>query len=153
MFEFARESPAKRLTEYYASEGATHPVHITIPIGQYIPAFKTIADLQPSTKLPTVPHARAPDGSAWRPSPQQIWVLGGVVVLVVLIAAAFVARERSKAKPVIRSSYTQQAAAEPPVGLPVGEELRILAGLAGSMSTTQASYGVRIRIFPAAAQC
>ncbi len=118
----------KRLAEYYASEGATHPVHITIPIGQYIPAFKTIADLQPSTKLPTVPHARAPDGSAWRPSPQQIWVLGGVVVLVVLIAAAFVARERSKAKPVIRSSYTQQAAAEPPVGLPVGEELRILAG-------------------------
>ena len=46
----------------------------------------------------------------------------------VLIAAAFVPRERSKARPIIRSSYTQQAAAEPPVGLPVGEELRILAG-------------------------
>ena len=31
----------KRLSEYYASEGTAHPVHITIPVGQYVPLFKT----------------------------------------------------------------------------------------------------------------
>ncbi len=120
----------KRLSEYYASEGAAHPVHITIPIGQYVPVFQTMADVEraPTSNQPLTPQARAPDGLPWRPTRQQIWVVGGVVVLVVLVVAAFLARDRSKAPPIIRSSYTPQAAAEPAVGLPVGEEVRILAG-------------------------
>jgi hypothetical protein len=118
----------KRLAEYYAAEGASHPVRITIPVGQYIPMFKTISGAEPDSNLATLPQVRAPDGATWRPSQQLIWVAGGVVVLVMLIFAAFLARERSKAKPIIRSSYSSQAAAEPPVGLPVGEEFRILAG-------------------------
>ncbi|HET6178730.1 MAG TPA: malectin domain-containing carbohydrate-binding protein [Candidatus Sulfotelmatobacter sp.] len=80
---------------------------------------------------PELPQARAPadaTGTTWRPSQQHIWVLGGVIVLVALIVAAFLTRERSKPPQVIRCSYSQQPAAEPPVGLPVGEEVRILAG-------------------------
>lgn len=118
----------KRLAEYYASEGAAHPVHITVPIGQYIPVFKRVADTALASNLPEMLQARTRDGPAWRPSRQQIWMLGSVVFLVLLVVVGFVARERSKVKTIIRSSYSSQAAAETPVGLPVGEELRILAG-------------------------
>jgi len=30
----------KRLAEYYAGEGASHQVRITIPVGQYVPKFE-----------------------------------------------------------------------------------------------------------------
>ena len=33
----------KRLATYYAGEGATHRLHITIPLGQYVPEFKAVA--------------------------------------------------------------------------------------------------------------
>ncbi len=106
----------KRLSEYYASEGAAHPVRITIPIGQYIPLFKKMdAEPELSPELLMTPQARAPDGAReamWRSGPQQAWVVGGVVILVLLVVAAFLTRERPKAQPVIRSSYTQQATAE-----------------------------------------
>jgi hypothetical protein len=121
----------KRLSEYYASEVAAHPVHITVPIGQYIPLFKKMADREPAlpSDLPMTPPTRAPDRVPWRPSPQTVWVLGGIVVLAVLIVATILVRDRSRVQPVIRSSYySPPAAAEPPVGLPVGEEIRILAG-------------------------
>ncbi len=120
----------KRLSEYYASEGAAHPIHITIPVGQYIPVFKAMADAEPApaSSLPVMPQARAPDGAAWRPTRRQGLVLVGGLILVVLAVAWLLVRERSKPQPVIRSSYSPQATAEPVVGLPVGEEVRILAG-------------------------
>ena len=33
----------KRLAEYYAGEGASHRVHITVPVGQYVPVFEVKA--------------------------------------------------------------------------------------------------------------
>ena len=30
----------KRLAEYYAGEGAAHRIHITIPVGKYVPVFE-----------------------------------------------------------------------------------------------------------------
>src|ERR1700757_5252656 len=30
----------KRLAEYYAGEGSSHTLHITIPVGQYVPRFE-----------------------------------------------------------------------------------------------------------------
>ena len=33
----------KRLSEYYAREGAGHAIHITIPVGQYVPQFQRAA--------------------------------------------------------------------------------------------------------------
>jgi Malectin domain len=122
----------KRLSEYYAAAGAAHPIHITVPVGQYIPLFKKM-DEEPalSPELQMAPQARAPDDArriVWRPSPQQAWVVGGVLILVLSVVAVFLTRERPKAQPVIRSSYTPQATAETAVGLPVGEEVRILSG-------------------------
>lgn len=123
----------KRLGEYYAAEGAAHPIHITIPVGQYIPVFKKMADQAPglASDLVMTPQARAPAGAPlprWRPSQNQIYWLSGVVVLAVLAVVAIRAREKSNLQSVIRPSDSQQTAAEPPVGLPVGEEVRILAG-------------------------
>ncbi|MGC1448730.1 MAG: malectin domain-containing carbohydrate-binding protein [Candidatus Sulfotelmatobacter sp.] len=119
----------KRLSEFYATEGAIHPVRITIPVGQYIPVFKAMADLgtAAASNQPMMPQARAPDGAPWHPSRLLVWVSGGVVVLV-LAVAAFLVHDRSKLKPIIRNSYSLQATVEPAVGLPVGEEIRILAG-------------------------
>jgi malectin (di-glucose binding ER protein) len=123
----------KRLSEYYASEGAAHPVHITVPVGQYIPVFKTVADLNAAaaSNLSMTPRARTADSArktTWHPSPQQIWMLGTAIILVAVavVLGAFLPRNRSTEHPVTRAS--QQASAEPAVGLPVGEEIRILAG-------------------------
>jgi hypothetical protein len=33
----------KRLAEYYAGEGSSHALHITIPVGQYVPRFEAYA--------------------------------------------------------------------------------------------------------------
>src|SRR5579859_6519612 len=30
----------KRLSQYYTGQGADHPIHITIPVGQYVPTFQ-----------------------------------------------------------------------------------------------------------------
>jgi hypothetical protein len=116
----------KRLSEYYASEGATHSLRITVPVGQYIPVFEKVAS---ENSLPA-PHARAPDvGSqaAWRPSRKLIWILGSAIFILIVVAG-FLAREGSRPQPLIRSSISEQAAPESAIGLPVGEEIRILAG-------------------------
>jgi hypothetical protein len=123
----------KRLSEYYSSEGASHPIRITIPVGQYVPVFERMPEGEAAqSSLPGTPQARAPAGAPGadgRPRRRLIWVLAGAIVLVAMLGgAAFLARKRSTPGPVIRSSYSPQVAAEPAVGLPVGEEVRILAG-------------------------
>ena len=125
----------KRLSEYYSSEGAAHPLRITIPVGQYVPVFERMPEGEAVLELDSLGtrRARAPagtQGTVWRRHPRLIWVLGGAVVLLAMLGgAAFLARERSAPRPVIRSSYSPQAvSSEPVVGLPVGEEVRILAG-------------------------
>src|SRR5690348_17128936 len=32
----------KRLSEYYAAEGAAHAIRLTIPVGQYVPSFQQV---------------------------------------------------------------------------------------------------------------
>ncbi len=100
----------KRLREYYASEGADHPLQISIPVGQYIPVFTPRADPVSSPHLSLSAQARAPDAAPdtfWRPSPRQAWVLGVIVSLVVVSVtfAAFLTRNRSPEQPVVRTSY------------------------------------------------
>jgi Malectin domain len=132
----------KRLSEYYSLEGAAHPLHITIPVGQYVPVFERMPEKEETLPLAAAgtPQAAAQDaiqGGPWRRHRPLIWALGGAVgLLAILGAAAFLVRARVTARPAIRSAYSQKIAAEPSpepsaesiVGLPVGEEVRILAG-------------------------
>lgn len=123
----------KRLSEYYASEGAAHPIHITIPVGQYVPVFKAMPDQEstPASNVAITPKVRAPAGvsvAGWRPSRRQIRWLSAFLVLAVLVIAGILVREKPQPQPAIRGSSSQQPSPEPSVGLPVGEEVRILAG-------------------------
>ncbi|HZW95936.1 MAG TPA: malectin domain-containing carbohydrate-binding protein [Candidatus Eremiobacteraceae bacterium] len=116
----------KRLSEYYASEGAAHPIHIAVPVGQYIPVFERMAAREAPRELNS-PLTPASMPRRW--VSRQAWVFGGVlVILMALVVAAILSRERSEPQPVIRTSHFQQPSSEPPIGLPVGEEVRILAG-------------------------
>lgn len=109
----------KRLSEYYKSEGATRPLHIMIPIGQYVPVFQRMPEREMASQL------NSPQKTAWR---RRVWILGSAILLLAMLGgAAFLARQRPTSRPAIRSSGSPQAA-EPVVGLPVGEEVRILAG-------------------------
>ncbi len=40
----------KRLAEYYAGEGASHRLHIAIPLGQYVPQFNSADSLRTASR-------------------------------------------------------------------------------------------------------
>ncbi|HZQ95839.1 MAG TPA: malectin domain-containing carbohydrate-binding protein [Candidatus Sulfotelmatobacter sp.] len=116
----------KRLAEYYSREGARDPIRITIPVGQYVPAFQKI-----------VPPIAIADAQTGQPEPQpaaltaawyrRSWLIAGAfALLVAVIASAFLLRERYQPRPIVIPA--SPAPSEPTVGLPVGEELHILAG-------------------------
>ena len=112
----------KRLAEYYAGEGAGHRLHITIPVGQYVPVFaeavvhETTPEPAPSTEAP--PQA-----------PRRVWkLLPAAAFLIALAALAFLARDRFHLARLAPSPNQTQIVPSPPVGLPVGDEVRILAG-------------------------
>ncbi|HUJ94389.1 MAG TPA: malectin domain-containing carbohydrate-binding protein [Terriglobales bacterium] len=124
----------KRLSEYYALEGAAHSIRIVIPVGQYVPTFERMAEQKTPGNEKSVETQQAKSAAlVSKNTPllvrRQVLVFG---VLAILLAAAIViailSREKPKSQPVVRTSYSQQPATEPPVGLPVGEEVRLLAG-------------------------
>ena len=115
----------KRLSQYYADEGANHSVHITIPVGQYVPQFQHVAVPEPA------PGSGSPTGpnSSKKPRlrvPRIVWAVGSAVVVLALVLVVFWTREGRRAQGV-HVGYPQPSP-ETPVGLPVGEEVHILAG-------------------------
>jgi len=114
----------KRLADYYAGEGGAHRLHITIPIGQYVPAFGVS-----STNGTT--SATAPDGEATRRPSQlrRMWVVAPLAALVVLmLALAYLERDKLRPTRAPSASDQEQTLAPLTVGLPIGDEIRILAG-------------------------
>jgi hypothetical protein len=121
----------KRLAEYYAGEGGNHRIHITIPLGQYVPAFEE--QLKPSAKAaqaePFARPARAGSniGSPWLKSHSR--VSAAFLVLAVSLFILFSARQRGRLRTATQTSMTTTGqAATAMVGLPVGDEIHILAG-------------------------
>ena len=121
----------KRLTEFYEGEGATHRFHITIPVGHYVPVFQ---------EIPEGPdHADAGRGIT-EPKPSSlylplvrvrgIWLLVAPVgALLLLLGGAFLARNWLRSQPVASPASPPATIVQSDVvGLPVGDELRILAG-------------------------
>lgn len=116
----------KRLSDYYAKEGAGDPIRITIPIGQYVPTFEKTSLSASSESAPSHPQEIPP--SALSPEwYRRTWILAaGVTLLVAAFATVFLLRQKYTVKPI--NVPSSQQASQPTVGLPVGEEIHILAG-------------------------
>ena len=119
----------KRLGEYYVGEGAGHVIHICIPVGQYVPTFQRVvtAEQAPANSQPAQPvKVGAGSHSNLRP----LLLMGAAALLLCgLVVAAFLVGKRHKPQAIAVPSFTQPVA-EAPVGLPVGEEVHLLAGSA-----------------------
>jgi hypothetical protein len=126
----------KRLAEYYASEGKNHSLHITIPIGQYVPAFEKpiralvsgSADAGRGNPAARPADLRLAPETRLLVSRAQIISITGVFAVLSLIAAIFWIRQGSRPQTVLSQGSSAQDAVPSLVGLPVGDEVRILAG-------------------------
>jgi hypothetical protein len=110
----------KRLAEYYAAEGKCHRVRITIPVGQYVPAFEE--DEQAAGTL-AADHA-----AGWRLGRGvKRWMWFAALAGLIVLGAFLLVRQRAARQQVAEVSPSPESAT-PTVGLPVGDEIRILAG-------------------------
>jgi hypothetical protein len=134
----------RRLAEYYAAEGATHPLRITIPVGQYIPRFDPV--IQPASPGPSGLTGPATDaqpakagtrGALWSllllPNGPRPWWMVAVIAFVVLglgLGYPWLLFQMRKA-PAPETTIANQPNEQPAdlqIGPPTGEEIRILAG-------------------------
>ena len=119
----------KRLAEYYEGQGRDHRVHITIPVGQYVPDFQEQPELQTSLACEAIPESSGPPGTSYLRSRKLRPALGITTVLLLLaLAGLFLVRLRISPLQLARTPPTPEESATPMVGLPVGDEIRILAG-------------------------
>ena len=130
----------KRLAEYYAGPGAAHPLHITIPLGQYVPEFKPAAARQAEAPAPASLPAASPAGieraatgepQRWfRLSGRRRWGLAGAVAALLLGLGCtwLIVRQMRQSSSPAASNPSSAQFAETQLGPPTGEEIRILAG-------------------------
>jgi len=135
----------KRLAEYYAGEGATHRLQITIPLGQYVPEFKVVA---PRTQVsaPVAASGSAPIGfgikgvagrlwEGWfRPSRRRAWWLGAAFAILILGYGVILVIHLRQPKALVQTVEPQRQFADSEFGPPVGEEVRVLAGSSRSFT-------------------
>jgi hypothetical protein len=113
----------KRLAEYYAADGAGHRVQICIPIGQYVPQFEEKPVPAP-VEAPPLPEQ---PGAATRLARRPLWMVLAIVALVI-VATSINYLVRQHKREAITTVRRTELPPEPPVGLPVGDEIRVLAG-------------------------
>jgi len=113
----------KRLTDYYATEGKDHKLHIVIPVGTYVPVLEEHATAQAG--VADVPLEKAKLSYKWR-----LWVLVAAWVCIITagVSTFFIFRKNLSRQPGTALSPRAIEPATPKVGLPVGDETRILAG-------------------------
>jgi hypothetical protein len=117
----------KRLAEYYSGAGAEHPLQITIPVGQYVPVFQEASG--EGAPIPSRHVSTGTEALFARKPVRKIWLrLVPIGVILLLAGAGFVFRHRLRPQPVASPLTRTAMTAESPVGLPVGDEVRILAG-------------------------
>jgi hypothetical protein len=115
----------KRLAEYYAGDGASHRLHITIPLGQYVPEFECAAPPQEESQ----PAANLPRDAGWSGAGRRSWWLAAALALVLLVPGVVLRllwQQKQAATDVSNQSPAQLA--ESQIGPPIGEEIRMLAG-------------------------
>jgi len=123
----------KRLAEYYATEGAAHRLQIVIPVGQYVPQFKS-ADPQISSRLGV--ESAAPRHAVtrlFRAGRWAWWLIAALALLSVgLGCALLILRQMKQTAAPAESNQPFALPEESQLGPPTGEEVRILAGAARS---------------------
>ena len=121
----------KRLSEYYAREGAANTLHISIPVGQYVPQFQRIP---PPAQIDSAwSDSKANSStSVLGPAISRFWFTGAAIVVAALMATAWILAKRSKTQSDVHPARLQESpysqTIEPSIGLPVGEEIHILSG-------------------------
>jgi hypothetical protein len=131
----------KRLAAYYAGEGASHRLQITIPLGQYVPQFvlaasqgeneaQASADSQGLNPQEIENAANRPRDERLGSAGKKIWWLVGALALLSLGlgCALLVLRHMRQAPPADISNSSSAQSSESQLGPPGGEEIRILAG-------------------------
>lgn len=126
----------KRLAEYYAGEGASHPMQITIPLGQYVPRFeaRTVSGKAELTAniSPSIGAENGPASSGAGEWLRRRWwvVASGMVVLCAIAVGYGVYSRRTTEKTTSEATAArvQPELADGQFGPPGGEEIRILAG-------------------------
>jgi hypothetical protein len=130
----------KRLAEFYAGEGNCHRLQITIPVGQYVPRFERAfarnaltqsfaAESRAGQTQAIGTPLQSPIGWISAEARRLRWI--GVFLLFMLLGALavlFIARHDQKSVPAVSSNQPATPEPEPQIGLPAGEEVRILAG-------------------------
>jgi hypothetical protein len=133
----------KRLAEYYAGEGASHELQISIPIGQYVPRFA-----RSTTPAPDLPGKGIKELATGQMKPtasplaHSFWIVAigtlGIATAVVTILALINGWRlgRTAKEPARANSLNHGTASfeESQIGLPVGPEIRILAGAGRSLA-------------------
>ncbi|MGA2352709.1 MAG: malectin domain-containing carbohydrate-binding protein [Terracidiphilus sp.] len=131
----------KRLAAYYAGEGASHRLHIKIPLGQYVPEFTAgpqhEAGLPVSTDFPVAnlpgiesPLARPADDRFRLSGRRSWWLIAALALLSLGLGCALLILRQMKQSPPSPAGSNQSSSngSESLLGPPVGEEVRILAG-------------------------
>ncbi len=132
----------KRLAAYYAGDGAAHRLRITIPLGQYVPQFTTVAApgegknsptnanssaaAQPRVESAAVPRAKWGIDLSGRGIWWGIAALG--LLLLGPVYAVLIFRQMKQPSQAEVSNQAASPLFESQFGPPVGEEVRILAG-------------------------
>jgi malectin (di-glucose binding ER protein) len=107
----------KHLAIYYSSAGASHEIHISIPVGQYSPVFEA-PKAEPIAKETTPPVRRV----------QTRWIVLGIAALVLTLAGILMTVIGKKPAAPLAEKPSLPAAISGPVGPPAGNEVYILAG-------------------------
>jgi hypothetical protein len=131
----------KRLDAYYAGPGSSNRLRITIPLGQYVPEFKTAAppraEREPVPSEPPAASQSGPESAAIGPTATRIRIsgyrIGQLAAVLALLALAlgyaWIANWQTKqVQPAAVLNEPTSSSADPQVGPPMGEEIRILAG-------------------------
>ncbi|MGE5207383.1 MAG: malectin domain-containing carbohydrate-binding protein [Chlamydiota bacterium] len=114
----------KRLAEFYSGPGASHALRITIPVGQYVPVFEEAAE--PPERAAVKPKEPIPRNLPLRF--RKFWLFAAPLGLLLLALGVVLLRPRPQPQPVALPAARTASPVEVPAGLPVGDEVRILAG-------------------------
>jgi hypothetical protein len=135
----------KRLAEYYAGEGATHRLQITIPVGQYVPRFEPGPGLKSESAAALaapaepIPSTTATEAATTGNSALKRWTLLasrhpwwiGAALGVLLVGSVYIwyyLQHRRQPEPIVVSIQPQTRPTDSQFGPPNGQEVRILAG-------------------------